>query len=82
MNFDLCFTWHDDDPSLRNLVIDSNAPWKPFLLHDVSLGLWPRILAKMNSWDEKDSHSTLDALLFLVKEKCDMLLQNVRWHKI
>jgi hypothetical protein len=55
------------------------------LPQDIPLRLWPLILEDANKWTTKakrgwsvkESHSPLDAVYFSVKEKCDVLLQNV-----
>lgn len=52
--------------------------WKELLSRDdVSLELWPCILKDADDWTSEDSHSHLDILNFLVKEKSTILLQNV-----
>jgi hypothetical protein len=80
-SFDLCFREREFANGLV-LTCHRTAPWKPLLSKDIPLALWPYILAKTNTWDKETSHQPLDALFFLVKEKCDVLLQNVRRRKI
>jgi hypothetical protein len=80
-NFDLCFRIREGE-RFRELILNRNAPWKPLLSQTVPLALWPRILAKTNAWKDEASHSPLDALYFLLCEKNDVLLQNVRRRKI
>jgi hypothetical protein len=62
------------------------VPWRPLLSKNIPLALWPRILAKANAWNRHSkhyvSHGPLDALFFLMREKNDVLLQNVRRRKI
>lgn len=53
-------------------------PFRRFLSQRVPAGLWPRILAKADMWNEQTSHSSLDALFFLVKEQHVELLRNAR----
>jgi hypothetical protein len=43
---------------------------------DIPLTLWPCILKDADDWTKEDSHSHLDILNFLVKEKNSILLQN------
>lgn len=69
----------DDDAYLE---VKRNTPWKSLVPQDVPLSLWPRILVKANTWRSQTSHSHLDALFFLMREKNDVLLQNVRKRKI
>lgn len=80
-NFDLCFNFIEDD-LLVVLGLNRNAPWKPILSENVPLALWPLVLSKTNVLNKKDSHSPMDVIYFLVKEKCDVLLQNVHRRRI
>lgn len=73
-NFDLCFRKCADS----RIELSRTFCWKSLMPQNIPLGLWPRILAKANTWNQQTSHSSLDALYFLTKEKCDVLLQNVR----
>jgi len=66
-------------------------PWNRLLPQYIPLRLWPFILVDANKWTAKakqgwsvkESHSPLDAVYFLlVKEKCDVLLLNVRRRRI
>lgn len=81
-NFELCFRSYGEGRTYRSYLLQRDAPWKPLLSRDIPLALWPRILAKTNTWNRHVSHAPLDALFFLTKEKCDVLLQNVRRRKI
>lgn len=80
-NFDLVFH-RLENSSVAFLALNRNAPWKPLLSRNVSLALWPLILAKANTWTKEHSHGPLDALFFLLREKNDVLFQNVRRRKI
>jgi len=80
-NFDLCFG-ETDEQDFVQFKLNRSAPWKPLLSQEVPLNYWPSILAKTNTWTEETSHRPSDALYFLVKEKCDVLLQNVRRRRI
>jgi len=71
--------------------------WHSLLPEEVPLGLWPSILNLTNDWAppghilegdslqdpeyQRTSHGPVDALYFLVKQKPDVLLQNVRCRK-
>lgn len=92
-NFDLCY--HVEATSycadtFRMAILRNNSPyrklaipWKPLLALDLPLSLWPLVLEKANLWKKQQaSHSALDALFFLMKEKCDVLLQNVHRRRI
>lgn len=81
-NFDLCFRRIDVNDSYKRLRLDRTIPWKPLLSQQIRLDYWPSILAKANRWDRYTSHSSLDALYFLIKEKNPVLLQNVRRRRI
>lgn len=52
--------------------------WRSALPLDINPSLWPLILAKADSWHKESSHSSIDILHFLMKEKCDVLCQNAR----
>lgn len=60
------------------------SPWKPFLSQDIPLNLWPLILAETKFWDwrRSASHKSVDILFSLVKEKCDVLFQNIHRRRI
>jgi len=77
-NFDLCYRQIEEWEQYIEFELNRSAPWKPLLSQDVPLNYWPSILAKTNTWNEETSHRPLDALFFLLKEKNDVLLQNVR----
>ena len=84
-NFDFGFCEAYTGVGAKRLVLmrtRETIPWKSLLSQDISLGLWPRILAKTNDCCTEASHSSLDAVFFLTKEKCDVLLQNVRRRRI
>lgn len=81
-SFDVCFSCITARFNIPVFKLGRDLPWKPLLSQDVPLSFWPRILAKANKWNEYDSHKSHDALFFLLKEKNDVLLQNVRNRKI
>jgi len=82
-NFDLCCQQFDDDEGVStNLEMCRVIPWKRVLSQNIQLELWPWILAKTSNCYEDASHTSLDALFFLMREKNDVLLQNVRKHCI
>lgn len=58
------------------------SPFKRLLPNPTPLNYWPRILKKADTWKRVDSHSPLDFLLCMIREKNDVLLQNVRKHHI
>lgn len=79
--FDLSF--RQSGESIPVLELSRPTPWKPLLSDDhIPLSYRPHILAKAAQWDQETSHGPLDALLFLTREKSDVLLQNVRKRKI
>lgn len=84
-NFDLTFHVRSKTRSV-SLILDRVSPWKEILPQDLPLALWPHVLAKANSWNQQTgfrySHSSLDALFFLIREKNDVLLQNVHRRRI
>jgi hypothetical protein len=82
-NFDLCVHERENETDdVLVLFFCRDIPWKPLLSQNMPLSLWPHILCKANTWNHYVSHSPLDALFFLMKEKNDVLLQNVRRRKI
>jgi len=82
-NFDWTFRHNETDRENPKLTVTRFNPWKRFLFADnITLSLWPRILDKANKWNKETSHSSLDALYFLMREKNDVLLQNVRKRRI
>lgn len=56
------------------MILLSRCPFKPLILEKANN--WTA--EPMECWSVKARHSPLDAVYFLVKEKCDVLLQNVR----
>jgi hypothetical protein len=56
--------------------------WKKCLSQDFRLELWPLILAKSQGWKRSSSHQNRDILFFLMREKSDVLLQNVHRRRI
>lgn len=78
-NFDLCFREVlNENGNDVAFVLNRNAQWRQFLgVDDVPLNFWPVILAETNAWSREASHGPLDFLFFLMKEKKDVLLQNV-----
>lgn len=81
-NFDLCFRVHYHTERDRGWRVRRNPMWKMLLPKNFPLALWPYFLAKTNTWNGYTSHTPLDALFFLTREQCDVLLQNVRRRKI
>lgn len=81
-NFDSCFCAGINDVTFRCIFQVYDSKWKPVLSRNVPLGLWPHILAETKSFTSFHSHGPLDAIFFLLKEKNDVLLQNVRKRKI
>lgn len=85
-NFDMAFrriteARHHGE-AIRFELSRSNT-WKVLLADDnVPLNFWPAVLAKADAWKHQTSHSHLDALFYLVREKNDVLLQNVRKRRI
>lgn len=61
------------------ILIERDCWWKNVLPLEVRPNLWPLILEKANHsfLNEKSSHSHLDIINFLVREKSDVLLQNI-----
>lgn len=72
-SFDVCF--HFDNNRLMVFRLNKNVVWKQLLSQNVPLSLWPLVLAKANAWTQATSHSSLDAVFFLLKEKNDVLIQ-------
>lgn len=59
------------------------SPWKSLLSNDIPLNVWPLILSETKAWNGNEkSHKTRDILFFLLKEKSDVLLQNVKRRRI
>ena len=81
-SFDICFK------TLQNVLYTGPSrivpfPWKTLLGDDnIPLNYWPRILEKAGRWNETTSHTAKDVLFFLLKEKPDVLLQNVKLPKL
>jgi hypothetical protein len=66
-----------------SLVFDRNPWWKRLLAtDDLPLSLWSLFLEKADTWKCDASHSHLDVLYFLLREKNTLLLQNVRRRRI
>ena len=60
-----------------------NPWWKRLLaMDDLPPSLWPLLLEKADTWKREASHSNLDVLYYLLKEKNSELLQNVRRRRI
>ena len=79
-NFDISFRAEDQDDVL---IFDRNPWWKRLLaMDDLPLNLWPLLLEKADNWKRDASHSNLDVLYFLLREKNTELLQNVRRRRI
>jgi hypothetical protein len=81
-NFDVCIR---KGRKGYTVALELCREWKPLLTKNITPALWPLILAKANTWHQRlsyrllrVSHSELDALFLLVREKNDALLQNVR----
>lgn len=51
--------------------------WKDILSQEISMNLWPLVLEKAGKSKMETSHSHLDILNFLVREKNGILLQNI-----
>jgi hypothetical protein len=79
--FDLCF-YREEKAGVVKLCLDRDTPWKPILSKNVPLALWPLILASTKDLLPDNSHQTEDVLFFLIKEKNDVLFQNVRRRRI
>lgn len=62
----------------------ARTPWwlRLMALDDMSLNLWPYILEKADTWRSSTSHSHLNVLYYLMREKNAVLLQNVRRRRI
>lgn len=78
----------DSHVSLRkdgdNLLFDRDPWWKRYLaeMDAIPLKLLPHVLEKADNWKCDTSHSHLDVLYYLVKEKHTVLLQNVHRRRI
>jgi len=81
-NMELCFSMVDNGASETIFTLCRQCPFRLCLPQNIPLTLWPRILANANSWNQQTSHSSLDAIFFLVKEKNDELLQNAKLRRI
>lgn len=77
-NFDLTFhhEQHRENDDMTVIKLHRTNPWKPLLPQNIPLALWSSILAKTNTWNEVTSHTSVDALFFLAREKCDLLFCN------
>lgn len=56
--------------------------WKAILPYSIPLNFWPHILKKAHTYQNSATHSGMDVLYFLVKEKHTVLLQNVKRRRI
>lgn len=79
--FDLCFLREEKAGRIK-LFLGRNTPWKPILSKNVPLALWPLILGRTKDLAPDNSHRIEDVLYFLIKEKNDVLFQNVRRRRI
>jgi hypothetical protein len=65
------------------LLFVRNPWWKRLLaVNDIPFNLWLPLLTKADTWKCDASHSNLDVLYFLLREKNTELLQNVRRRRI
>lgn len=72
---------NDDNHDELNLVRPS--PWRSLLSQDVLLNLWSWLLAETKTWSGAEkSHTSRDIIVFLVKEKYDVLFQNIHRRRI
>lgn len=63
----------------EDLVITRTTPWKRLLaFDDLPLKVWSLIPFETRAWNGQTSHSSLDALFLLMREKSAVLLQNVK----
>lgn len=82
-NLELCYQEEGEaDTDRVKLTLCRGSQWRRVLSQTIPLSLWPHILAKANTWEQQTSHNSLDALFFLVREKSDVLLQNVHRRRI
>ena len=81
-NSNVCFRRSELPQGQQKLELIRECWWKNVLPQDFSLNIWPLLLAKAGRWKKETSHSPLDILFFLTREKNDLLLQNVRRRRI
>jgi hypothetical protein len=67
-DFDIAFSQTGDET--KRLKI--NRKWKPLLVANIPLGLWPHIFEKSHT-SPKTSHSPEDILFFFLRQKPDLL---------
>ena len=83
--FKIC-CFRSESSESTTLVIRRNHWWKRLMAMDHQfdgrLSLWPHILKKADTWKRETSHSHLDVLYHLLKEKHTVVLQNVRRRRI
>lgn len=79
-NFDLFFRryYNDDYKGRWWTKLERSTPFNQVLPLGILLGLWPWTLARANKTTLFDSHSSLDFVFFLLKEKNDVFFQNIR----
>lgn len=66
----------------NGLLFERPSWWKMTLPLNIPLNLWSYVLKNADSYIGSVTHSSLDILYLLVKEKCDVLLQNARKRRI
>lgn len=81
-NLDLLFRTKSGEQGKTRISLTRVWPWKRVLPLNIPLNLWPRILSNADQWNKQTSHTSFDALFYLLKEKNDVLLQNVRKRRI
>jgi hypothetical protein len=84
-NLDISFQVNYSNDDGDDILILNRHPWWKQHWTDVGtapLNLLPLILQKADRWKCDTSHSHLDVLFFLLKEKNPILLQNVRRRRI
>lgn len=82
-NFDLLFRKHTPFDGAEALSFSRGREWKRLVADDsIALSKWPYLLNAADNWHEEDSHSHLDFLFYLMREKNPVLLQNVRRRRI
>ena len=84
-NLDISFrTSYSNDDGYDSLILNRHPWWKRHLgdMDTLPTKLLPLVLEKADTWKCDTSHSHLDVLFFLLKEKNPILLQNVRRRRI